>query len=123
MRKHILKITLICLSPLLFVSCMKQHKAESVVKDFLNENLTESKYSVSFSKIDSTAYVNDIALSLMKEIAKHNKAFKKDINYKPNNKKGKLVYTKATIYVGKDTLKQTFYLDNDITYVVGFKEN
>ncbi|MCD8298115.1 MAG: hypothetical protein LUC88_11135 [Prevotella sp.] len=123
MRKNILRTVIICLLPLMLFSCMKQRKAESVVKDFLNENLTESNYSVSFSKIDSTAYVNVNTINIMKEVAKRNKAFKKNINYGINKRKGKLVYTKAMIYIGKDTLKQTFYLDNDITNVVGFKEN
>ncbi len=123
MRNRIIKAAILCLSPLLFFGCAKQRKAESVVKDFLNENLTESNYSVRFSKIDSTAYVNENTINIMKVVAKENKAFKKDINYGTSKKKGKLVYTKVTIYVGKDTLKQTFYLDNDITNVVGFKEN
>ncbi len=123
MKNCILKTVVFCLSAFLLFGCAKQRKTESVVKDFLNENLTESKYSVSFSKIDSTAYINAKSINAMKVAVSKNKAYKKGIKYGSDKSSGKYVYTKAKIFVGKDTLIQTFYLDNALTHVVAFKEN
>ena len=50
--KRYIKIIIICSITLVAVSCGKQHKAESAVKDFLDQNMTAADYSISFNKID-----------------------------------------------------------------------
>lgn len=102
--------------------CSKQYKAESAVKDFLATNLQTSEYhTVSFSDIDSTQYVNDSLVNIMRKQAEKNKMFKKDIKYA--DKQVKYIYTRATICIGNDTTSHTFYLTPDLNQVVSFKEN
>lgn len=106
---------------MLLFSCGKQQKAESVVKDFLDENLVVSDYSISFAGIDSTSYITDSIVGVMKKAASTNRLFKKSIKYGESNVQGKYIYTRAEIVNGKDTVTQTFYLDKEMTCVIAFK--
>lgn len=101
--------------------CGEQHKAESVVEDFLAENIQASDYKVVFSDIDSTRHVTDSAVNAMRAEAARNKMFKKGIKYAETDKK--YIYTKVDIYVGRDTVSHTFYITPDLGRVVSFKEN
>lgn len=117
--KRYIKTIVICSITLVAVSCGKQHKAESTVKDFLNQNMTATDYSISFNKIDSTKNLTDSMIIVMKNNAKKNSLFKKDIEYGTGNKP--YIFTKTKIYDGKDTVPYTFYLDNTLKNVVSFK--
>lgn len=68
--KRYIKIIIICSITLVAVSCGKQHKAESAVKDFLDQNMTTANYSISFNKIDSTRNLTDSMIIVMKNSAK-----------------------------------------------------
>lgn len=101
--------------------CGKQHKAESVINDFLAANLQASDYTVSFSDIDSTRYVSDSIVNIMRAEAAKNIMFKKGIKYA--DKSERYIYTRVTICIGNDTTSHTFYLTPDMSQVVSFKEN
>lgn len=117
--KRYIKIIIICSITLVAVSCGKQHKAESAVKDFLYQNMTAADYSISFNKIDSTKNLTDSMIIVMKNSAKKNRLFKKNIEYGNGNKP--YIFTKAKICNGKDTVPYTFYLDNTLKNVIAFK--
>lgn len=68
--KRYIKIIIICSITLVAISCGKQHKAESAVKDFLDQNMTAANYSISFNKIDSTRNLTDSMIIVMKNSAK-----------------------------------------------------
>lgn len=107
---------------LVLSSCGKQYKAESTIKDFLATNLQTSDYStVSFSDIDSTRYVTDSLINIMRKDAAKKQIFKKDIKYA--DMQDQYIYTRATICIGNDTTSHTFYLTKDLSQVVSFKEN
>lgn len=113
-------ITLVTMT-LVLCSCSKQQKAESVINDFLEANLQASDYTVSFSDIDSTRYVSDSIVNIMRAEALKNKMFKKGIKYAGKSKQ--YIYTRVTICIGNDTTSHTFYLTPDMNHVVSFKAN
>lgn len=80
MRRYII-FGIICSAVFLVTSCGKQHKAESVVKDFLDKNMTTSDYSISFNEIDSTRHLTDSMINVMKSNARKYNLFKKEIAY------------------------------------------
>ena len=94
---------------------------ESVINDFLEANLQASDYTVSFSDIDSTRYVSDSIVNIMRAEALKNKMFKKGIKYAGKSKQ--YIYTRVTICIGNDTTSHTFYLTPDMNQVVSFKAN
>ncbi len=106
---------------ILLTGCGKQHDAETVVKDFIEQNVSVKDYEVEFRSLDSTTHVSDSLIEKIKFAAVQDKLFKKDIKYGADPKTGKYVFLPANIYVGKDTLRRTFYLDMKITNVVAFK--
>lgn len=106
----------------LLVSCGDQHKAESRVKDFLDENLKAEEYTVSFSKMGSTNNVTDSVMDAMLSRARSNKAYKNGIKLDNSIRHDTLIYIRGEIVQhGKDTLVQTFYLSPDMEHVVAFK--
>lgn len=121
--KRYIKAFVICLTALSAVSCGDQHKAESVVKDFLDNNMVSADYSISFNGIDSTRNITDSMINVMKINANKNSLFKRNIVYGTNKGKKPYVFTKARIYNGKDTVSYTFYLDRAMQNVIAFKMN
>lgn len=118
------KAAFTCLAAVVIMSgCGKQHQAESVVSDFLDNNLKTDDYSASFTKIDSTKLVSDSMIGIMRKNAEKNTAFKSGIKYEGKAKQRMYVFTKAIISIGNDTIRQTFYLTPDMTQVVSFKDN
>ncbi len=107
----------------LLSGCGKQHKAESIVSDFLDENLKSSDYSASFTKIDSTRLVSDSIVGVMRRSAEKNTSFKSGIKYDAEASQRMYIFTKAIIRLGDDTIRQTFYLTPDLKHVVSFKDN
>lgn len=121
MKHCVTRACAMALMALAIASCGKQHEAESVVKKFIADNAAVKDYSVEFQRMDSTTHVSDSLIDVMKRAADRNKFFKKGISYEPNSKPGKYIYLPARIYVDKDTLSQTFYLDMEMTHVISFK--
>lgn len=121
---HSFRTIIVCVIVMAALSgCGKQHKAEEVVKDFLDVNLKENNYSISFIKIDSTRLVTDSAVNAMRENAKKNTAFKNNIKYNSTPSQKVYMFTKAVIRFNEDTIRHTFYLTPDLTQVVSFKDN
>lgn len=121
--KRYFKVVVICSAAFLAMSCSEQHKAEGVVKDFLDQNLLSADYSISFNNIDSTRNITDSMINVMKINAKNNSLFKKNIAYGTNKGKKPYILTKTRIYNGKDTVPYTFYLDKAMKNVIAFKIN
>lgn len=121
MFNRIIKPSIPAIVALVLFGCGKQHKAESVVKEFMAQYMTVDDYSIDFLKIDSTTHVTDSLINRMKFTAAQNKLFKKGIKYGRNPKSGRYVYLPVRIYIGKDTISQTFYLDTNTSNVIAFK--
>lgn len=123
MSHHIRTLTCCFTAVILMCACGKQHKAEETVKAFLDNNLKTTEYSVNFTKIDSTRLVSDSLIHVMRTNAAKNKSFKSGIVYTANPPQRIYMFTKAKIYIGKDTLQHTFYLNPELTKVVSFKNS
>ncbi|MGN1375416.1 MAG: hypothetical protein ACI4V5_02555 [Prevotella sp.] len=104
-------------------ACGNQHKTETVVNDFLAENMKQTDYKIEFSDIDSTALVSDSAIIRMRMTALGNNMYRQPLRYKDAIRNDKYIFTQARIYIGNDTISQTFYLDMQMTGVVAFKKN
>lgn len=114
---------------LLFTSCGEQHKAQSLVKDFLNENLIDNDCSFErFSKLTPTAMINAERLAAMRKDIETLPIVKKGIQYGSNDLPDTLLYIRATYKLTgkngeKEKFTQTFYMDKGITHIIAFKKN
>lgn len=114
---------------LLFTSCGEQHKAQSLVKDFLNENLIDNDCSFErFSKLTPTAMINVERLAAMRKDIETLPIVKKGIQYGSNDLPDTLLYIRATYKLTgkngeKEKFTQTFYMDKGITHIIAFKKN
>ena len=105
---------------LLFASCGQQHKAESLAKDFVAENM-EDPSAISgkdFTDLGTTRHISDSMITVMRQ--RGAVGFKKGISYgeKPT---GDLYYLRMSYICNGDTLQNTFYFDSELKEVVAFK--
>lgn len=107
----------------LFTGCGKQHKAEGVIDDFVKSNIALDNYTLEFAPVDSTDRVTPERIAAMRKTAGADRLFKRGVSYAAAGVGGTLLYTRAKIINGTDTIVRTFYLDPDITHVVAFKQN
>ena len=125
------KLTFLAMGLVLaLTSCGDQHKAQSLVKDFLNENLEERDCSYErFSRLTPTAMIDMNGVKDMRQLMSQMPYMKKNINYQDASAiSDTLLYIRATYKLtdktGKEQeLTQTFYMDKALTRVVAFKEN
>lgn len=125
------KLTFLAMGLVLaLTSCGDQHKAQSLVKDFLNENLEERDCSYErFSRLTPTAMIDMNGVKDMRQHMSQMPYMKKNINYQDASAiNDTLLYIRATYKLtdktGKEQeLTQTFYMDKALTRVVAFKEN
>ena len=125
------KIALLAMGLVLaFTSCGDQHKAQSLVKDFLNANLEENDCSYErFSKLTPTAMIDVKGVKAMRKRMSQMPYVKRNIDYQDASAiSDTLLYIRATYKLtdktGKEQeLTQTFYMDKALTRVVAFKEN
>ena len=114
---------------LLFTSCGEQHKAQSLVKDFLNENLIDNDCSFErFSKLKTTAMITANRLADMRKDIETLPIVKKGIQYESSELPDTLLYIRATYQLTgkngkKEKFTQTFYMDKGITHIIAFKKN
>lgn len=114
---------------LALTSCGDQHKAQLLVKDFLDENLEENDCCYDrFSKLTPTAMIDFNRVKSMREEMSKLPYVKKNINYNDGAFPDTLMYLRATYELtsrdgNKQKVTQTFYLDKALTRVVAFKEN
>lgn len=111
---------------LMFTSCGDQHKAQSLVKDFLNENLVDQDCSYErFSRLTPTAMISFDQMKVMRQNVSKLPYVKKNINYNDAAYPDTLLYLRTTYKLTnhqgeKQEVTQTFYLDKGLTRVIGF---
>lgn len=123
MKKMLVAIVALVVA-MAFTGCNREKsKAESMVKDFLKENLVENDFKVmDFSRLDSTTFVSDSMAHMMRMKMANNPLFKPEMNYQKGHKTRKLLFIRVKYRIEKDTILQTFYFDDELSRVVSFKE-
>lgn len=105
---------------LLSVSCGRQHDAEQTVKAFIEANMQEG-IQISdrdFADLGTTRLISDSLIALMRQRGAD--LFKQGITYS-KAPDGELYYLRMRYVHDKDTLQNTFYLNQELTEVVAFK--
>ena len=126
---HASRILLPLFLAFLLMGCSEEQRSKSLVKDFLNENLTNDDYSVDrYIKFDSTYRVSTQAIASLHANATKIGPFKPDIRYQPYKQGDKLLFlrVKYEVETGGDKpaeMTHTFYIDKDLQGVVAVKEN
>lgn len=113
-----------CSLVLLVASCGQQHRAETLVEDFMEKNMNDhsSLEDVSFNDIDSTRYINDSIMVAMRIMAKTTaKHYKSTIDYGSQSVGKTLVMARVTYKLKGKEYTDTYYMDKEITRVVAFK--
>lgn len=115
---------------LVFTSCGDQHKAQSLVKDFMSEILEEGNDCSfdRFSRLTPTAMISFDQVKTMRKQMGKLPYIKKNINYKDGAYPDTLLYIRATYDLtshegNKQQITQTFYMDKALTRIIAFKEN
>jgi hypothetical protein len=110
------------LALLLLVSCGQKQQAKSTVKDFVKANIAADDYSFKdFGKLDSTRYVTDSIIGVMKTRVADDNTFRKEATYGMRTGKEQLKYLPVKMKVADKDTTFTFYLTNDLTKVVAVK--
>lgn len=113
-----------CCLALLFAACGQQHKAESVVEDFMERNLTDPSAleDLDFNDIDSTRHINDSIVAIMRQATKATAPqYKKTIDYGTKQAVGNVLLVRVNYKVGEKRFTDTYYLDKEMTDVIAFK--
>ena len=118
-------VACIMVATMLLIGCdAEKSTAKKLVKDFLKENLVNNDFKVmSFSSLDSTKHITDSVFKVMRAEAAQDKAFKKDIQFAEGPKTKKLYFIRIKYRLDNDTCLQTFYLDDQLTRVVSFRNH
>lgn len=108
---------------LLAVSCGPQHEAETVVRDFMEENIKDdiSLQIIDFGKIDSTRHINDSIIRALRDTTTQSGLYRKDINYSDAGNGGNLLIIRVKYKVNGTEQNSTFYLDDSSYEVVAIK--
>ena len=108
---------------MLLAACGQQHKARSIVDDFMDENMSGQSaiHAVDYAKLDSTRLIGDSLIQAMRKAAEKNKLFRHPITYAEGNPTPLLFITRVDYKVGDKECQDTYYLDADLTRVVAFK--
>lgn len=120
-------ILFLCLV-LLTVSCGEQHKAESLVKDFIKENTVGESYDFDkFSKISTTAMITKERVQQMHKEMENLPFVKKNVRYDKGILPDTLLYIKANYRLknekgDEEEYTQTFYMDKEISRIISFKQ-
>ena len=105
---------------LLSVSCGRQHEAEQTVKAFIEANMQDD-VEISdrdFADLGTTSLISDSLIEQMRQ--RGAELYKQGITY-PKAPDGELYYLRMRYVHDKDTLQNTFYLNQELTEVVAFK--
>lgn len=96
--------------------------AQKLVKEFLKENLADPNYkNIYFSDLDSTFYVTDSIVQVMRTNADTSTVFKKNIKWAEGPIARKKHFLHVGYKIGDKKVKQTFYFDDSLTRVISFK--
>ena len=109
----------------LLSGCSNEDKAHSLVKDFLNDNLSVDFSIDSYQRFDSTKMVTPAAVQKMRESVTEIKMYENKPTFADYTEGQQLLYLRVKFTLDDDTTKyvQTFYLDNQLQGVVAVKEN
>lgn len=90
-----------------------------MVEDFMKSGLGLTDYDVvEWSRVDSTFFVSDSVLQAMRSQAATQVRGVSYVKATP-----KLLYLHVRYVQGNDTLRKTFYFDDTMSGIVGFKDN
>ena len=101
---------------LLFASCGQQHEAQSVVKDFVEQNISSSVSYVDFADLDSTRAIGDSLIQVLRSRGAKGASYQQPDGHT-------LMLIRAKYVKDHDTLSSTFYLNPALTGVVAYKNN
>lgn len=107
------------------LSCGQQHKAESVVKGFMERNMLDGKKpsNIVFHDMDSTTYITDSLVHVMRNALKQSDRYSHDITYSSANMDSYLKVIRVEYKLDGQKYSDSYYLDNEITGVVSLKCN
>lgn len=107
------------------LSCGQQHKAESVVKGFMEKNMLDGKKpsNIVFHDMDSTTYITDSLVHVMRNALKQSDRYSHDITYSSANMDSYLKVIRVEYKLDGQKYSDSYYLDNEITGVVSLKCN
>ncbi|WP_338337383.1 hypothetical protein [Marseilla massiliensis] len=110
---------------LLLASCGQQHKAESVVEDFMENNLKDASalQIVEYSDIDSTRYLNDSIINKLRNTAKNSSMYAGRTEFAQRNKDENLIIIRVRYKINGQDFHDTFYLNKEMTGVIALKNN
>lgn len=109
-------------SAVFLASCGNSHNAKTSVEAFMKSEMGIEDYDVlAWSNIDSTFHLTDSMLTAMRNAAVKGKVVKSNTAYAKRTAKLNLITVKYV--AGKDTLMNTFYLDDKLQGVVGVKKD
>lgn len=107
---------------LTFSSCGPESAARSHVRSFMEKEMGLNDYDViAWSNVDSAFHVSDSMLTVMRDQAAREKTVKGKPAYAQRTAKLHIITVKYS--VGKDTLMNTFYLDDKLQGIVGVKKD
>ena len=101
---------------LLLTACGQQHRAKSVVKDFMETYQKGDVSYLEFSDVDSTKVLTDSLIRVMQQQAGKDVTFQKRTSTT-------LLLIRAKYLLDDDTCSTTFYLDPSTMGVVACKQN
>lgn len=107
----------------LLSGCGQGHKVHKLVENFLEQQMNVAGYDVvEWGKIDSTFRVSSDVLAQMRH--QGNLLVKRTLPYQaPTNKLNYITVKYVKTGAVQDTVNQTFYLNDQMTGVVAFKNN
>ncbi len=107
------------------LSCGQQHKAESVVKGFMERNMLDGKKpsNIVFHDMDSTTYITDSLVHVMRNALKQSDRYSHDITYSSTKMDSYLKVIRVEYKLDGQKYSDSYYLDNEITGVVSLKCN
>ena len=125
MNKMKVAIAALLVAVMAFSSCNKEKTTtQKLVKEFLKENLVSEDFKVmDYSDLSSTKLVTDSMCQQMRTQMAGNALFKSDMRYAEGPATKKMHFIRVKYRVDKDTIFQTFYIDEQQTRVVALKEN
>ncbi|MBM6993692.1 MAG: hypothetical protein I3J02_10600 [Prevotella sp.] len=110
------------LSALLIMSCGQTYKSHKVIEDFMKNSMKLEDFDVlSWSNPGIANFVSDSILNVMHRDAEKERLVSGTVKYVPRTERLQFIQVKYA--VEKDTITQTFYLDDNNKGVVGFKNN
>lgn len=115
-------LCLVALSALTLAGCGEAHKAHSRVEDFMAASMAaEDCDIVGWTEMKTTHSLSDSVLHAIRTRATESGLVKPGAQYAARSPRLRFVQVRCA--VNGDTLRRTFYLDEQLSGVVGVKEN